>query len=230
MKLGFRRKLIGGVLTLLMAVSLHSAYATSQAPGQSGDRGSSTIKRQQGAQKSVKPTSPSQAVRRGQNVTTPSPKPKNRGCQQREQSIQKRSGQLLRLATNMLEVFERIAERVKTYYLTVVVPNGQSLEQYNELLASIDQRKTEVEDALEVAANTASSFDCTDSNPKQQLQEFRQDMQNVKRSLKLYRTAIKDLIVGVRSITGKSSGTASPTPSASPTATVTTTPAPSITP
>lgn len=228
-----RHKLICGIVVSLIIIPLYSVYASSHAPGQLNNRGSSANQRGQGFDKENKQDNKNtkgNKATQNQLVATISPSPLDKGCQKREQSIQKRSSQLVRMATNMLEVFERIAQRVRTYYLTVVIPGGQSLDQYSELLANIDPAKAAVESALEEAANTASTFDCESSDPKQQLQKFRQDMRSVKEALTTYRTSIKDLIVGVRSITNKNKPEASPTPSVSPTATPSAVPTPTITP
>lgn len=213
---------------------LYNVYASSRIPGQANNRALSANQNEQGVGTSEnkqdnKNAKGNKGIQNQLDVTvSPSPSSANKGCQKREQSIQKRSSQLVRMATNMLEVFERIAQRVRTYYLTVVIPSGQSLDEYSELLASIDLANTAVEDALEEAASTASAFDCESGDPKQQMQDFRRDMKSVKEALKTYRTAIKDLIVGVRSIAGKNKPEASPTPSVSPTVTPSVTP--SVTP
>jgi preprotein translocase subunit SecD len=225
-----KHKLICGIVVSLMIIPLYSVYATSHAPGQLKDRGSSASQHGSNVEKGSKQDNKNVKGNKATQNPTTSPSPLDKGCQKREQSIQKRSSQLVRMATNMLEVFERIAQRVRTYYLTVVIPSGQSLDQYSELLANIDLAKAAVENALEEAANTASTFDCGSSDPKQQLQKFRQDMKNVKKTLKTYRTSVKDLIVGVRSITNKNKPEASPTPSVSPTSTPSAIPTPTTTP
>lgn len=241
MDCGIRHTLIFGIVALLVISPLYGVYASSHASGPSKNRGSSANQSGQGVDKEnkqVNKNAQSNKARQNQLEATtspspsslPSPSPLGKGCQNREQSIQKRSNQLVRMATNMLEIFERIAQRVRTYYLTVVVPSGQSLDEYSELLANIDLAKAAVENSLEEAATTASTFDCGSNDPKLQLQNFRQDMRGVKEALKIYRTAIKDLIVGVRSITGQNKPEASPSPSVSPTITPSPTPAPSASP
>ena len=242
MNRGLRHTLLCAIAASLIMSPLASVYASDHAPGKSKNSESSAKQSGQGVDKQDKQdkqdkkNSPGNKGLQNQLVATtspspsPSPSPSDKGCQKREQSIQKRSNQLVRLATKMLEIFERIAQRVRTYYLTVVIPSGQSLDQYNELLGDIDLANAAVQSALETAANTASTFDCATSDPKQQLQNFRQDMKNVKGALKIYRTAIKDLIVGVRSITGKNKSETSPTPTVSPTITPSPTPTPSVSP
>ena len=232
---GIRYTLTCGIAALLIISPLYDVYASSHASGLSNNRRSSANQSGQGVDKENKQDNKNaQGINARPNqlvaTTSPSPSPLGKGCQKREQTIQQRSSQLVRMATNMLEVFERIAQRVRTYYLIVVVPSGQSLDEYSELGANINLAKAAVENSLEEAATTASSFDCSSSDPKQQLQQFRQDMKNVKGALKTYRTAVKDLIVGVRSITSIKNPDATPTPSASPTATPSAAPTSTITP
>jgi len=130
-------------------------------------------------------------------------------CQKREQSIKQRIDRLNSFVENMLEKFDAIAERVKEYYLTKVEPGGKTLANYDALVAQVDESKTAVNDALAQAKLNAEEFDCEGDDPKGMMEQFKTDMLAVKQALKEYRTAIKDLIVGIRSLTGKTqSGTA----------------------
>lgn len=147
----------------------------------------------------AKPTDlPAQA-----NIETRLTDAKLKSCQAKQNAIKKRSDQLVKMTNNMLDKFDKIATRVETYYTDVVVPSGKTVSNYDALLADIAAKKTAVQTALTKAQTDAQAFDCTGSDPKGQLTQFREDMQSVKKALKDYRTAIKNLIVAVRSVTGK---------------------------
>jgi len=127
-------------------------------------------------------------------------------CQNKEAAIQKRSTQLAKMAENMETVFDQIATRVETYYTSKVVPSGKTVTNYDALVADIAAKKKVVQTDLEKASADATAFKCTSDDPKAQLTLFRTDMQQVKQDLKAYRTAIKNLIVAVHSVTGTTEG------------------------
>lgn len=132
-------------------------------------------------------------------------------CQNKEAAIQKRDDQLTKMAENMLTKFDSIAARVETYYTSKVVPSGKTVTNYDALVAEIATKKSAVQTALDKASTDAAAFSCTGNDPKGQLTQFRTDMQAVKQSLKDYRTAIKNLIVAIRSITGETESTSNST-------------------
>lgn len=163
---------------------------------------------------------------------TPSPKPgfrlgvvnkpatseaKLRACQARESAIKKRMESLIKLVANMESKFDSIATRVQTFYTTKVVPSGKTLPNYDDLVLDIATKKTAVTNALNKAQTDVNSFNCTTGDPKAIFNQFRLDMQDVKKALKDYRTSIRNLIVAVHSLGGGESP--SPTPTATPTAT-----------
>jgi len=128
-------------------------------------------------------------------------------CQVHEASIKTRMTHLTDLVTNMESKFDSIATRVERYYTNKVVPSGKTIPNYDTLVAAITTKKTAVATALSTAQTDANTFSCTSGTPKAQVTKFRVDMQSVKESLKDYRTAIKNLIVAVHSVTGEDHGT-----------------------
>jgi len=129
-------------------------------------------------------------------------KGKIRACQAKEKSIQTRLSHLINLVTNMEEKFDSIAKRVEDYYISKVVPSGKTVTNYESLVTQINTSKTAVQTALTKTQNDADNFNCT-GNPKDQLMQFQEDMQSVKKALKDYRTSIKNLIVAVHSVSSK---------------------------
>lgn len=127
---------------------------------------------------------------------------KLKACQNRENAIQKRSTQLAKTAENMLTTFDKIAAKVEQYYTSKVVPSGKTVANYDALVADIATKKQTTQTDLDKATADAAAFSCTGNDPKGQLTQFRTNMQTVKKDLKEYRTAIKNLIVAVRSVTG----------------------------
>ncbi len=124
-------------------------------------------------------------------------------CQAREASIKNRMLHLTQLAEGMEENFDKHLERIKAYYTDKVVPSGKTVANYDELLAAVKAQEEVVEDTLKVAEADANAFSCTSGTLKEQTTKFREDMHAVKSALKDYRTAIKNLIVAIRSVTGE---------------------------
>ena len=152
---------------------------------------------------SNRPTAVNSAATNGQtNGEQKLTEAKLKACQNRENAIQTRSKQLTKTAENMLTTFDKIAERVEQYYTAKVVPSGKTVADYDALVADIAAKKQTVQTDLDKATADATAFSCTGNDPKGQLTQFRTDMQTIKKDLKEYRTAIKNLIVAVRSVTG----------------------------
>jgi ABC-type transporter Mla subunit MlaD len=126
-------------------------------------------------------------------------------CQAREASVKNRMTHLSQLATTMESKFDRHAQKVEDYYTNKVIPSGKTVANYNELVTAIQTQKTAVQNALATAQTDANSFSCTSGTAKEQVRQFREDMQAVKQALKAYRTSIKDLIVAVHSVGGEAS-------------------------
>src|SRR3990172_5255516 len=68
-----------------------------------------------------------------------------RVCQVREDALKKRSERLIQLVANMEEKFTSIAQRVKDYYTSKIVPAGETVAGYDSLVAEIDTKKAVVQ-------------------------------------------------------------------------------------
>jgi hypothetical protein len=127
---------------------------------------------------------------------------KLRVCQRMETAIQKRSARTADRAANMEKVFDSIAARVEAYYTNKLVPQGKTVANYDSLVGNIETKKAAVVVAVSTAQTYAASFNCSGEDPKGQIRAFRGDIQTVIKALKEYRTAVKNLIVALRSVTG----------------------------
>lgn len=163
---------------------------------------------------SNRPTAVNSAATNGQaNAEVRLTESKLKACQNRENAIQTRSKQLIKMAENMLTTFDKIVSRAEEYYTSKVVPSGKTVSNYDALVADIATKKQTTQTDLDKATADATAFSCTGNDPKGQLTQFRTDMQTVKKDLKDYRTAIKNLIVAVRSVIGTTESSPSPTSS-----------------
>jgi len=167
-------------------------------------------------------------------LASPSASPASRGksnltavklkvCQAKENGITKKIGQLNRLAINTMGKFDAIALRVKNFYQTKVIASGKSLSNYDALVADIDKQKGLVTAAMTKTQTDSANFSCEFGDPKGLLNQYRLNMQLVKRAMNNYRTSIRNLIVGVHTLVPTTTSSDSATPSGSPASTATAT-------
>ena len=117
-------------------------------------------------------------------------------CEKRQSNINDRSTKIADRATKHLAVFDKIAERVKTFY----VNKGNTLANYDTLVAQVDAKRAAAQSAVTNLSGLKSTFNCNDTEPKLAIEGFKTAMTEAQTALKEYRTAIKDLIVGVKSV------------------------------
>lgn len=125
-----------------------------------------------------------------------------KACEEQSKNIKRRFDHTVVLANKFFDVFGDIAGRVEKYYTDKLVPKGKIVPNYNALVANIQTAKDTTKTAIDKLGTDAKNFSCTSDNPKAQVAQFRKDAQEVIKDLKAYRTAVKNLIVAVRSITG----------------------------
>lgn len=113
--------------------------------------------------------------------------------------IQKRSKQ----ATKQLGVFTKISDRVQQF----VADKKLTVENYDALVTEIDAKRDAAQAAIET--NTATKFDCSTTSADKPLQVPRTSVETVRTALHDYRTAIKNLIVNVKSSAEKQEATES---------------------
>ena len=124
-------------------------------------------------------------------------------CEKRQSNINDRSTKIAERAAKHLAVFDKIAERVKTFY----VNKGNTLDNYDALVAEVDAKRAAAQSAVDSLSGLKSTFNCNDAGPKLAIEGFKTAMTEAQTALKEYRTAIKDLIVGVKSVNSTETNT-----------------------
>ena len=119
-------------------------------------------------------------------------------CEKREASIQKRSTRLVAKAENIQKRFDRIIEKVDIYYIDVLLLKDIEVENYDELLANVEENRIAAATKLGAAESTASNFTCEGEDPKAQVKQLRTDMKAVISALQGYKKSVVNLIVAVR--------------------------------
>ncbi len=116
-------------------------------------------------------------------------------------------GRLNNRGAGFLTLFNNIATRTEAFY----VAKGNTLTGYADLVAAVDAAKAKATADL-ATLKAHATLDCSSSDPKGSVSTFKTDAQQFIADIKAYRTALKALIAGVRSV----NPAPSPSPSASP--------------
>ncbi|HSX31675.1 MAG TPA: hypothetical protein VLF43_00285 [Candidatus Saccharimonadales bacterium] len=115
-------------------------------------------------------------------------------CEKREAKINTIMAKRVTQAEKHMAVFDKIATRVKTFY----TDKSLTVATYDELVADIDAAKVKAEATLAELKDT-ETFKCDAEDPKAIATDFKTYHKQLREDLKAYRTAIKDLIVAVKS-------------------------------
>ena len=126
---------------------------------------------------------------------------KLRVCEQREAKIKAIMTRSITRAEKQLALFDKIAERVKGFY----VDKGRTVANYDELVAAVDAAKAAAEANLETLKNL-EAFDCDAEDPKGNAEAFKLALKSINSDLKDYRAAVNNLIVGVKSAQSQEGG------------------------
>ena len=122
---------------------------------------------------------------------------KLRACKNRENAVKNIMLRIDTRANNQIKLFSTIATRVEAFY----VKQGKTLSNYAQLVASVNTAKTQAVNEFAVV-KTNSSFKCSSAHPKGEVNAFQSYLKTEISYLKSFKTAVKNLIVGVASVNG----------------------------
>ncbi|HSW66864.1 MAG TPA: hypothetical protein VLI54_07035 [Bacillota bacterium] len=122
---------------------------------------------------------------------------KLQACNNRKDKITGVIDRVVQRTQNQLDLFDKITARTEAFY----VSKGKTLSTYDELVAAVNAAKAQAE--TDLAAVTAhSTFACDADDPTGDVAAFKAAVKQEIQDLKAYRTAIKNLITGVKSVQG----------------------------
>lgn len=122
---------------------------------------------------------------------------KKKVCENRKGNVKTIMDRRVQWAERHIALFTTISERTQKFY----AEKGKTLPNYDELVAAAASAKAAAEADLSALKATAS-FDCDADDPKGTITAYKAAFEKEKNSLKAYRTAVKNLIVGVKSVQG----------------------------
>ncbi len=121
---------------------------------------------------------------------------KQKTCQNRETAIKAALARISTRATNHIAVFNKISERTQTFY----AEKGKVLANYDSLVSEVATKKSAAEAAVVTLTSIADLFTCDVDNPQASVQAVRDALHAKSDAMKAYKTAVKNLIVGVKSV------------------------------
>lgn len=124
-------------------------------------------------------------------------------CQNREKAITNIMARISDRGQKRVDLFSTIAERTETFYTN----KGKTLSSYDSLVADVAAKKADAQTAVNTTKSAAAEFTCDSTNPKGIAATFKTDLHAQNDALKAYKTAVKNLIVGVKSVQGSTTST-----------------------
>lgn len=132
----------------------------------------------------------------GEVVRTRLTEAKLKACQNREKNIKNIAARVDDRGTKQLDVFSKIAERTKAFY----EEKGNVLGSYDDLVLEVDAKEAAARAAVVEVKAAGSTFACDSTDPKGTIDTFKLSLSARDDALKAYKTAVKNLIVGVKSV------------------------------
>lgn len=120
-----------------------------------------------------------------------------RACQNRETAINNIMTRIDTRGQNQLTLFGTIATRVENFY----TQKGKTLSNYDQLVATVNDAAMKANTDLSTL-KTNSTFSCSANDPKGMVTAFQGYLKTEISDLQGYRTAVKNLIVGVAKAQG----------------------------
>lgn len=138
-------------------------------------------------------------------------------CEKKTKHVAQVMTRITERATAQLAVFTKISDRTQAFYTA----KGHTVAGYDALVAAAAAAKLKAQTDI-TALSAADAFACNSADPKGSVADFKLKVKLVVADLKAYRTAVKNLIVAVKSVQPvevEPSTSASPSTVVKPTAT-----------
>lgn len=117
-------------------------------------------------------------------------------CEARKNALLKTVGQMNKRGEEQIHVFEKITERVKNFYTA----KGKVLANYDALVAEVNTQHDAAVAAMNTLKEKQPAIDCASPEASASLKDYREAHKVKNAALKAYRTSVKNLIVGVKSV------------------------------
>ncbi|MEP7205264.1 MAG: hypothetical protein ABI716_03675 [Candidatus Saccharibacteria bacterium] len=114
-------------------------------------------------------------------------------CRKHEEVIDNIIARMGDRGTKQFDVFTKIADRTEAFY----IKSGKVLSDYDALVVDVNTKKAEAQSVLPTMLVT---FKCDGTDPQGVASSFKTSRTTLITALRAYKTAVKNLIVGVKSV------------------------------
>lgn len=121
---------------------------------------------------------------------------KLKACQNHEKAVTNIMARIANRGQKQTDLFTKIADRTEAFYTN----KGKTLSNYDVLVADVTAKKTDAQAAVDATKATSVEFKCDGTDPKGVASTFKEQLKTQNDALKAYKTAVKNLIVGVKSV------------------------------
>ena len=121
---------------------------------------------------------------------------KIKACQNHQKVVTKTMSRISDRGQKQIDLFTKIADRTEAFYKE----KGKTLSNYTALVADVNAKKAAAQAQVTAIANASTTFTCDGTNDKEKVTAFKDSMKAEMSALKDYKTAVKNLIVGVKSV------------------------------
>ena len=122
-------------------------------------------------------------------------------CQLREKSIDNIMSRIAERGQKHIDLFTTIATKTETFYTT----KGKTLSNYDALVADVNAKKAAAQTAVDTVKADSANFKCDGTDPHGEAAAFKADLKLEISALQDYRTSVKNLIIGFKSVQGTTS-------------------------
>ncbi len=145
----------------------------------------------------------SQSTDQGSKGATKLADAKLKACQNREKAINNILSRISDRGQKQLDLFTSIATKTETFY----TDKGKSLSNYDALVADVTTKKAAAQIEVDAVKADSVTFKCDGTDPKGAASSFKAALKSEIQALKDYKTSVKNLIVGVKSVQGTTAST-----------------------
>jgi hypothetical protein len=122
--------------------------------------------------------------------------PKLNTCKSHEQAIKNIMARVTDRAQKQQALYTSVAEGTEALY----IKNGKTLSNYGSLVTDVNTKKSASLVAVSSLEADSQLFSCDSNNPRGQITEFQTEVKAAVNALTSYRTSVKNLIIGVKSV------------------------------
>ncbi|HSW85757.1 MAG TPA: hypothetical protein VLF79_04085 [Candidatus Saccharimonadales bacterium] len=123
---------------------------------------------------------------------------KLKACKNREKAINNILKHISDRGQRQLNLFTSIATKTETFY----TDKGKTLSNYDALVTDVTAKKAAAQTEVDTVKAESVTFKCDGTDPKGAASSFKEALKGEIQALKDYKTSVKNLIVGVKSVQG----------------------------